>query len=128
MRTSRALAVAAVVLAPTALVVVQAGPAAAWDPCGAITRNPHCAPDSSRSAPTFPYTSMFSSSMTTSSMTTWSPAAPATSRTLLQGLLPVASDADRNNGVPVEPMAAAGTVLGGLGTLIWFRRKRHSNS
>jgi len=59
--------------------------------------------------------------------------APAESPTLLNGLLPVASDrtvasgADQNGGLPMAPLAAAGTVLGGLGTLVWFRRKRHSN-
>jgi hypothetical protein len=61
--------------------------------------------------------------------------APAESPTLLHGLLPVASDrtvaspadVDHNNGLPMAPIAAAGTLLGGLGTLVWFRRSRRSN-
>jgi hypothetical protein len=172
MRISRALAVAAAVLAPAGLVVVQAGPAAAdWHPCGAITMNPACDPARSPAAPPsqphFPYTSMTTASVSTASMTqpavqlpsdgtcqgqlaaecttqaepasAAAPAAsdtapaPAASSTLLHGLLPVASDrsvassANHNKGLPMAPVAAAGTVLAGFGALTWLRRKRHSN-
>jgi hypothetical protein len=160
MRVSRALAIAAAVLAPAGLVVVQAGPSAAHPVanCGAITMFPHCPPDDDSQArpvtrPTFPYMApMATESVNEAAMTQRvvqlptdhasasdhvsamdiAPA-PAESPTLLNGVLPVASDrtvasgADQNGGLPMAPIAAAGTVLGGLGTLVWFRRKRHSN-
>ncbi|HEY2832249.1 MAG TPA: hypothetical protein VGJ14_07490 [Sporichthyaceae bacterium] len=168
MRTSKALAIAATLLAPAGLVLVQAGPSSAEvPPCGAITMNPDChpvfAPPAQGSQPTFPY----SSTMTVSTASVARPgttprvvqlptdgscegqlasqcatpaepasdlasaaAAPATS---LNGLQPVASDrsvaadANHDKGLPMAPVAAAGTLLGGFAALTLFRRRRHSN-
>jgi hypothetical protein len=132
MRVSRALAVAAVVLSPAALVTISAASASAapavW--CGAITMNPDCHPGEAPPAPpVFPYSGSFAAASIPQQVVQ-----PADSPATLSGMQPVATNQTIGSPAPADkmslssaPVAAASAALGAFAALSWARRKQQGN-
>lgn len=125
MRVSKALAVAAAVLAPAALIIIPAGHASAEShPCGAITMNPDChplfAPEVPRqNIPQFPYSQVMTASMPNTAMShrvVQLPADGSCQGSLAQSCaMPATSNAAATSGEPQALTAAAPpTSLHGL--------------
>jgi len=122
MRVSQALGVAAALLAPAALIIIPAGPAAAeWHPCGAITMNPDChpvfAPEAPSQTPQFPYSSVQTASVSTAAMNQRAVQLPADGScegTLAQNCAAASTDPSTADQPQAQAPADPSTSLHGL--------------